>query len=320
MQARRMWHRELLDDHISVADVDDHSAVPATVSPAIRDIGPGHRCDIAWFAALSVAWQATGFGDFNGDGRDDILWRHDDGRIADWLGLANGGFQDNGVAGSTGVPNEWQVHGIGDFNGDGRDDILWRHNDGRIADWLGLANGGFQDNGVAGSTWVPTQWHVAGIGDFNGDGRDDILWRHDDGRMSNWLGLPNGGFQDNAVNAFISVPTDWQIAGTGDFNGDGRDDILWRNADGTIANWLGLPNGGFQDNGIAGSTWVPLQWHVVQIGDFNGDGRDDILWRHDDGRIADWLGLPNGGYQDNGAVGSTWVPTQWDVGTGESIL
>ena len=311
---------------------------------AVNDFNGDGRSDIAWrhddgrlsewlgtpsggfqdnaaiaSATVPASWQVAGFGDFNGDGRDDILWRNADGRIADWLGQASGGFTDNGAAGSTAVPTQWHVAGIGDFNGDGRDDILWRHDDGRMSNWLALPNGGFQDNAANAFIAVPVDWHVAGVGDFNGDGRDDILWRNDDGRTSNWLGLSNGGYLDNAANAFTTVPLTWQVAGVGDFNGDGRDDILWRNATGMIAEWLGLQNGGYQDIGAIGSTFVPLQWKVAQIGDFNGDGREDVLWRHDDGRLTDWLGLANGGFFDNAANGLTTVPTTWHV-QGDTLL
>ena len=128
-------------------------------------------------------------------------------------------------------------------------------------------------------------------GDFNGDNRDDILWRNDNGMISEWLGAANGGFIDNVANASTHVPTQWHIAGTGDFNGDNRDDILWRHDDGRITNWLGLANGGFADNAANGSTAVPTAWRVASIGDYNGDNRDDILWRHDDG-AADRLARP----------------------------
>jgi hypothetical protein len=38
---------------------------------------------------------------------------------------------------------------------------------------------------------VDNSWHIDGIGDFNGDGKSDILWRNDDGRVSIWM--MNGG-------------------------------------------------------------------------------------------------------------------------------
>ena len=58
---------------------------------------------------------------------------------------------------------------------------------------------------------VPLNWHVAGIGDYNGDGRADILWRSDDGQLSDWLGQPNGGFVANDSHAYAAVPTDWIV-------------------------------------------------------------------------------------------------------------
>jgi hypothetical protein len=204
----------------------------------------------------------AGVGDFNGDGRDDILWRNGDGRTTNWLGLANGGYFDNAGASSASVPTSWEIAGVGDFNGDGYDDILWRNSDGRITDWLGIAYGAYFDNAAVASTSVPTSWHVAGVGDFNGDGRDDILWRNEDGQTTNWLGVASGGYQDNAANSMTFVPISWQAAAIGDYNGDGRDDILWRNSDGRITDWLGLANGGYFDNAAKGLTSVPTTWHV----------------------------------------------------------
>ena len=259
------------------------------------------------------SWHVVGTGDFNGDGRADILWRNDDGRTTNWLGLANGGYQDNANASMVFVPNSWQVAGVGDINGDGRDDIIWRNTDGRTTNWLGLANGGYFDNAGPSSTFVPTSWQIAGVGDINGDGRDDLIWRNSDGRTTNWLGLANGGYFDNANASSTFVPTSWHIAGVGDINGDGRDDLVWRNDDGRTTNWLGLANGGYFDNANASSTFVPTSWQIAAIGDYNGDGRDDILWRNSDGRMTDWLGLANGGYFDNAGASSTSVPTAWHV-------
>ena len=51
------------------------------------------------------------------------------------------------------------------------------------------------------------------------------------------------------------------MAGTGDFNGDAIDDILWRANDGTTTNWLGQANGGFADNWNV-SQESGINWHV----------------------------------------------------------
>src|SRR5256885_866465 len=71
------------------------------------------------------------------------------------------------------------------------------------------------------------------------------------------------------------VGTDWHVAGVGDFNGDGRDDILWQNSSGLIASW--------QMNGetVTGSTFYgsgPREWHIAHVGDFKGAGDDGILF------------------------------------------
>jgi hypothetical protein len=56
---------------------------------------------------------------------------------------------------------------------------------------------------------------VAAIGDYNGDGRDDILWQSSStGQVTNWLGQPDGGFGGNGANASSIVDTHWHIQPT----------------------------------------------------------------------------------------------------------
>lgn len=265
------------------------------------------------YNGVALDWQIVGFGDFNGDNRSDVLWRNTDGRVTNWLGGANGGITSNAANSLNSVSVDWQIAAIGDFNGDNREDILWRNVDGRITDWLGTQSGGFADNVANAYNSVSTDWRVIGAGDFNGDNRDDILWRNTDGRITNWLGNGSGGFTSNAGNSLNGVSLDWQVVGIGDFNGDGRDDIMWRHADGRITNWLGTASGGYADNVANAYNSVSLDWQVASIGDFNGDGRDDILWRNTDGRITDWLSTANGGYASNAANSLNTVATQWHV-------
>ena len=148
--------------------------------------------------------------------------------------------------------------------------------------------------------------------DFNGDGKSDILWRNDDGTVSNWLGQANGGFSVNPV--YYNIPNDWHFEGSGDFNGDDRSDMLLRNDNGTVSAWLGQANGGFAITPFYYN--IPNDWHIDGTGDFNGDGRTDVLLRNDNGTVSDWLGQANGSLAINTVYYN--IPNDWHIdGTGD---
>jgi hypothetical protein len=58
-----------------------------------------------------------------------------------------------------------------------------------------------------------------------------------------WLGQVNGGFLANDSNASQPLSTTLQIAGVGDFNGDGKADLLLRASDGSLQTWTGSDSG-----------------------------------------------------------------------------
>ena len=80
----------------------------------------------------------------------------------------------------------------------------------------------------------------------------------------------------------------WQIKDTGDFNGDGKSDILWQSSNGTPAIWL-MDGTNAVTVGAAGSFNPGPSWQIKDTGDFNGDGKSDILWQGNDGTPAIWL-------------------------------
>jgi hypothetical protein len=205
------------------------------------------------FERSSNDWISLGTGDFNGDGYGDILWSEPEstGAMATWLGSESGDF----VAGESyplDPPHYVFFNSIGDFNGDGRDDLLWRApSTGQVGKWSADENGELILDNAANPGGATLDWDNAGIGDFNGDGRDDILWRHASGAISTWLATASGGFEVDPANAFTAVPNDWRVIGVGNYDGEGGDDILWRHTSGIVNEWLGSEGGGFIGTDLA---------------------------------------------------------------------
>jgi hypothetical protein len=97
-----------------------------------------------------------------------------------------------------------------------------------------------------------------------------------------------------ALAAAIALPINSThgIARSGDFNGDGKDDVLLRHKSGS---WFVYPMNGKTfiagQHGFANLT-SNLDWQFAQIGDQNGDGKDDVLLRHTSGS---WFYYPMNG-------------------------
>ncbi|MET4524959.1 FG-GAP-like repeat-containing protein [Bradyrhizobium sp. JR18.2] len=213
------------------------------------------------------SWHINGAGDFNGDGNSDILWRNDSGGLAVWAmsGSAGNTIQTgNQIASSP--DSHWHIQGIGDFNGEGHSDILWRNDQsGALAVWtMGGADGTQITSGLQIGSVPDKSWHVAGANDFNGDGTSDILWRNDSGALTVWTMGGAGGNQILTGNMIASSPDkSWHVADTGDFNGDGTADILWRNDNGVLAVWtMGGTDGAHILSGDQIGSVPATSWHV----------------------------------------------------------
>ena len=239
----------------------------------------GTNCTGATLLALACLATCTPdahAGDFDGDGRADVLWRHG---ITGWNTIWRSADPNNRVVLPTVAwETGWWVAAEGDFDGDGASDLLWRNNDGRTAIW--------RSGNAATQLAMPTvqaAWEVDVIGDFDGDGRDDVFWRHNSrGYNAIW-------FSANSATSQLmpTVHFDWDAVATGDFDGDGRADLFWRNMrTGANAIWRsGNPATQLTVAGVAN-----FYWYVGGIGDFNRDGRSDVFWREaHTGRNTIWL-------------------------------
>ena len=255
-------------------------------------------------------WVVKGTGDFNGDGKSDILLQNGaDGRCFTWEmdGLT---VKASGIVGWTPPTNAWQAVGTGDFDGDGKSDILLQNAaDGICFTWE-MDGLNVKASGVVGWTPPTNRWHAMGTGDFNGDGKSDILLQNgDDGMCFVWE-MDGLNVKASGVVGWTPPSNAWKVAGTGDFNGDGKSDILLQNgADGMCFVWE-MDGLNVKASGAVGWTPPTNAWKVAGTGDFDGDGKSDILLQNGaDGMCFVWE-MDGLNLRGSGVVG--WTPSTAD--------
>jgi hypothetical protein len=187
----------------------------------------------------------------------------------------------------------WKIVGTGDFNSDGKPDLVW-HNSvtGDVRVWWMNGINRIADVAFNPSQVSDTNWKVAGVGDFNGDGKPDLVWQRDGtGEVAVWFMDGTSLISAPFFNPSQEPDTYWKIVGAGDFNGDGKPDLVWHNSvTGDVRVWW--MNG---INRIAEVAFNPSQvsdttWKVSGVGDFNGDGKPDLIWQNDGtGEVAVWF-------------------------------
>jgi hypothetical protein len=249
------------------------------------------------------------FGDFNGDGTTDAIsfMKTAPGMNSAVFSFISGG-QEAGRIVVPNIPTSYFVaDAMGDYNGDGKTDVLWRGTqDGQVTLWQMNNN---QIGAVADLGHVPTSYSiVSGTSDFTGDGKSDILWHgNDDGQTTLWA---MNGASIQTLTDFGHIPTNLFIVdANGDFNGDGTKDILWRNtSDGTVVEWQ--MHQGSPTVSVLGQ--IPTYLQIVDAhGDYNGDGTSDVLWRNTiTGEVVEWQ-MANGQVAAVNQLGS--APTNYTI-------
>src|SRR5438477_9362799 len=160
---------------------------------------------------------------------------------------------------------------VGDFNGDGKQDLAVTNiSTHSVSILLGNGNGSFSApaNFPVGST--PTS---LAVGDFNGDGKQDLAVANLGSNTAGvYLGNGVGGF---TLSVNVRVGDGPYSVTVGDFNGDGKPDIATANfSSNNVSIALGDGTGHFgAATGFAGG----LATIYIAMGDFNGDGHQDLV-------------------------------------------
>ena len=263
-----------------------------------------------WNGALGPApksdWTVYGAYDFTGSGVCDIMFRS---KRADTQ-YAVGYYEDGDVTQfrtmGWGVTAEWELADVGDFNGSGRADILWKNSSNG---YLGLWMDGTDQWVALPASNLGSGQSLIGMGDVSGDGKDDILI-NSNGVLGYWdiTGILDGTSSTPEWNAFgIHVGNEWETIGCADFDGNGKADIvLWRDSDGYVGTYMNCDVNDFR--GIYPGASKD-EWGLPGFGDYNGDGCDDVLVRNlASGALGYWDGADEFKWNEIGSgVDSTWA-------------
>ncbi|MGW6395377.1 FG-GAP-like repeat-containing protein [Streptomyces sp. NPDC055103] len=290
-----------IDDYIDFDAVTKDLDDPYAIRPAIVSTDKLHFNDAGTellgrtladrLPQVSLPMGETTSADFNGDSVSDLLARHDPtGTLKIWLGRGDGTF-----SAAKDVPGNWWNYSqtiAGDFTGDGKADIINRYEGPGSATlaqntlrlWAGRGDGTFADPTKVTEGWNFTQTTA---GDFDGNGRTDLIARDPDGNLKIWAGRGDGTF-----GAPAHLTSGWNFTQTtaADFNEDGQADILARDpATSTLKMWTHNPGGYFNAPVPVTGGWIFSQ--TTAAGDIDSDGKADILARDNaTGKLKAWSG------------------------------
>ncbi|MFO0827448.1 MAG: VCBS repeat-containing protein [Phycisphaerales bacterium] len=242
------------------------------------------------------------------------------GKLKLWY--QNGYAKTVGTASAT-APSTYVMQGMGDFDGDGDADFLFRDSTTNIFQvWLMNGSTVATNSAVQGTGAVSTNLVCIGVGDTNGDGKADVIFRNTTNNtitiwyMDGVTMTSTGKVVDG--NGANMVASNYTFLGTGDFNGDKRFDLLWRNnANNVTLGWLLNGRTVLKNATVGNAPVMTALWEVGTITDLDGDGRDDVVWRKtSNGSVNGWL--MNGLYaKANGLIGTRALP--WYVAAGADI-
>ncbi|MEU7167403.1 FG-GAP-like repeat-containing protein [Streptomyces morookaense] len=239
--------------------------------------------------------------DFNGDGRTDIAAVLNDGSLVAFYSGPDGVLEYGRELWHDKTWDGMKKIIGGDFNGDGVADIMAIAYDGSLRLYSGNAGGKLSEGR---KVWNDASWStMSHVVRYKDDGwkRDGLMAVRDDGALFAYPTSADGAPTSQRTEKWGDRTWTKRLLTSGDFNGDGRDDLVAVANDGTLQLYVANGKGSFDS---ARSMWPEKEWGAMQYilaGDFNGDGKGDIFarwgrgtlrWYQGDGKGAIAAGRP----------------------------
>jgi hypothetical protein len=215
-------------------------------------------------------------GDINGDGEPDLAAITYPSGVAILLGNGASGFTDLQTISVASAPNYYSQVGVaGDFNGDGKLDMAvaqGSYPNGQVSVELSNGNGTFQAPIISSLSTTATSPTSMLAGDFNGDGKSDLVVEDDNGNgFQVLMGRGDGSFEAPVDTPVSNSMFSWAV---GDFNGDGKADLAVTTNNGPSINiYLGKGDGTFSLR----AQYVVYPNSYVSVADVKRDGKLDLV-------------------------------------------